>query len=73
MLSKLKEARERANLSQYKIAKMLKIPRTTYASYEIGRNRLPFNLIVELKKILNTSDDKIFLTDTQCVENENVS
>jgi transcriptional regulator with XRE-family HTH domain len=69
LLSKLKETRAKANLSQYKIAKMLKIPRTTYASYEIGRNRLPFNLIVELKKILNTSDDNIFLADTQNVKN----
>jgi len=73
LLSKLKEAREQANFSQYKIAKILKIPRTTYASYEIGRNRLPFNLIVELKKILNTTDDNVFLSDTQSNKTENTA
>jgi len=70
LLSKLKKAREQANFSQYTIAKTLNIPRTTYASYEVGRNRLPFNLIVELKKILAIDDDNIFLSDTYNIMNE---
>lgn len=56
--------REDKDLSQSKIAELLKIHQTTYSDYEIGNLNVPVEVIVALAKFYKTSTDYLlFMTD----------
>lgn len=43
------------------MAEMLKISRTTYTGYEIGKFAQSLAIALEIKKVLNCKEDDIFL------------
>ena len=45
------------------MARLLKVTRATYANYETGYRAPSLKVVIEMKKILGTTDDKIFLPD----------
>lgn len=52
--------RKNKNLSQYEMAELLEIPRSTYAQYEVGR-RIPENpTLIKIAKVHNISVDELF-------------
>lgn len=58
MLIKLRKER---GYTQKDMAQKLNISRSCYGNYETGCRKINFRCILELKKILNISDDKFFL------------
>lgn len=54
---KLREIRERRNLSGSQFAKLLGIAQTTYSSYETGKVEPSLSTIVKIAKVLNVSSD----------------
>lgn len=58
-LRRLKDLREDNDLSQEKIAKLLKITRPQYSLYETGKRDIPVDLLRVLAKFYNTSLDYI--------------
>lgn len=61
--SKLIRLRTEKGFTQEQMARLLKLKRATYANYETGYRSPSIKTIIEIKKILGTSDDKIFLPD----------
>lgn len=61
MRKKLIELRKKRKLTQEEMAKKLKIARTTYTGYEKGTFAPPLERAVEIKRILKTKKDDIFL------------
>lgn len=62
---RLKEIRVNNNLTQEEVAKILGIDRTTYASFEIGRDTISIERLNIFTNYFKTSFDYIFeLTDT---------
>ena len=49
--------------TQEQMARLLKITRATYANYETGYRNPSLNKVIEMKKILNVSEDKYFVPD----------
>ena len=49
--------RQNSKLSQSQIAQKLNIAQSTYAGYEKGVRKIPLEIIVQLSKILNISED----------------
>lgn len=49
------------------MAKLLGVRRATYANYEYGYRNPSLENIIEMKKIFNVSDDKIFLPDKDTI------
>jgi transcriptional regulator with XRE-family HTH domain len=43
------------------MAERLGVTRSAISAWEIGRNEPPLAMIIEMKKILKTQDDQIFL------------
>lgn len=70
--SKLIKLRTEKGFTQDQMARLLKVTRATYANYETGYRSPSFKIIIEIKKILGTTDDKVFLpdNDTKSVEKE---
>lgn len=63
-LRRLKDLREDNDLSQDKIATILKITRPQYSLYETGKRDIPLDLLYVLAKFYKTSIDYIVgLTD----------
>ena len=61
MLSRtLKRLRKNCGFSQQQVADSLKIDRSTYAYYEIGKTRPDVNTIIKLSKIFNVPYTEIF-------------
>ena len=58
-MEKLKNLRENANLRQEDIANILKINRSTYTSYEVGRDPIPLKHLNHLCNYFNTSIDYV--------------
>lgn len=56
-LKRLKDLREDHDLSQEKLAKILKITRPQYSLYETGKRDIPIDLLQILSKLYNTSID----------------
>lgn len=56
-MERLKSIREERNLRQIDIANILGIKRSTYTSYEIGRDTIPINHLNNLCNYFNTSID----------------
>lgn len=61
--SKLIKLRNKKGFTQEQMARLLKKTRATYANYEQGIREPNIKTIIEIKKILGTSDDTIFLSD----------
>ena len=61
--SKLNKARKEKGFTQEDVARLLKTTRAAYSNYETGYRKPDVETIIKLKKILNVSDDKIFLID----------
>lgn len=58
-LKRLKDLREDNDLTQEKIALLLKITRPQYSLYETGKRDIPVDLLKILAKFYNTSLDYI--------------
>jgi len=54
---RIRDLREDAELSQVKIAEILRMHKTTYARYETGEREIPFNIAILLAKHYNVSLD----------------
>lgn len=65
--SKLIKLRKEKGLTQEQMARLLRIGRSCYSNYENGYREPSFENIVELKKILGVTDDKIFLPDNDTI------
>lgn len=53
----LAQARNGAELTQQQVADALGIPQPQYASYEVGRRRVPVSLLSGLARLFSTSID----------------
>jgi transcriptional regulator with XRE-family HTH domain len=56
---RLKELRESAGLSQYQLAKILGIQRSTYSSYEYEDRAMPYRHLFALADYYGTTTDYI--------------
>lgn len=65
--------REELGLTQDDVAKILKVSRTTISAWETGRNEPSLDMIIKLKKLYKTQDDRFFLNgnDTKRAEEDN--
>lgn len=61
--SKLIKLRNEKGFTQEQMARLLKVTRATYANYETGYRNPNLKNVIEMKKILGITDDKIFLPD----------
>ena len=68
--SKLIKLRKEKGFTQEQMARLLQITRAAYANYETGYRSPNLNSIIEMKKILGTDDDKIFLQDNDTKSNK---
>ena len=55
----LAQARHAASLTQQQVADALGIPQPQYASYEVGRRRVPVSLLPGLARLFSTSIDTL--------------
>lgn len=62
--SKLIKLRVEKGFTQEQMARLLKVTRATYANYETGYRNPNLKTVIEMKKILGTKDDKVFLPDS---------
>ena len=51
----LKDFREDNDLSQFDVAKYLKVPRSTYGHYETWNSKVPLEVIIQLSKLYNVT------------------
>lgn len=56
---RLKELREDNDLSQQQLADILGMHKTTYARYEQGLRKIPFQLIIRISEFYGVSTDYI--------------
>lgn len=61
--SKLIKLRMEKGFTQEQMARLLKVTRATYANYETGYRNPSLSKVMEMKKILNVSEDKYFVPD----------
>jgi len=61
--SKLIKLRLEKGFTQEQMARLLKVTRATYANYETGYRNPSLDKVIEMKKILNVSEDKYFVPD----------
>jgi len=59
----LAQARNTASLTQQQVADSLGIPQPQYASYEVGRRRVPVSLLPGLARLFSTSIDALIGED----------
>ena len=72
-LKRLKEIRNKNNLSQEEVAKILEIDRSTYTSFEMGRDTIPLRRLNMFINYFKTSFDYIFeLSDIYNYNNSEV-
>jgi len=57
----LKKRRIELRLTHEDIAEKVGIKRSTYTNIELGRKNPSFDVLIKLKKVLETNDDTIFL------------
>lgn len=67
MYIRLKELREKNNLTQLEISNYLEISRPLYSLYESGKREIPISLLSKLAKKYNTSIDYL-IGDTDQIE-----
>lgn len=58
------QARHAAALTQQQVADALAIPQPQYASYEVGRRRVPVSMLPRLARIFKTTIDGLVGDDT---------
>ena len=63
----LKEYRHKLKISQYEIAKFLKIPQTTYANYESGHCEPNITMLIKLADFFNISIDELVERPTNMI------
>jgi transcriptional regulator with XRE-family HTH domain len=56
---RLRKMRSRANFTQLQVAKQLGVSQQVYASYEVGRLRLPITLLPDLATIFKASVEEL--------------
>lgn len=70
---RLKEARERAGLTQDQLAQQIDIEGANTSSrlsnYEVGRSEPPFALIVKIAKVLNCPEYYFYILDDEVAQN----
>lgn len=59
MYRRIRDLREDADLTQAKLAELLKCSQRIYSNYERGDVDIPTHILIELAKIHNTSTDYI--------------
>ena len=59
MYIRIKELRDKYELTQNEISQKLKISRPLYSLYETGKREIPISLLSKLAKLYNTSIDYI--------------
>lgn len=59
MYKRIRELREDKDMTQKEIGKILNMSQTGYNQYEIGKNDLPTNILIQLSKFYDTSIDYI--------------
>ncbi len=61
---RLKDIRQKHNLTQKELAEQLHIKQNTFSQYENGKRELPVEILIALARLFNTSTDYILgLTD----------
>lgn len=64
MFHRIRDLREDRDITQTKMAQLLKIHQTTYSDYELGNLNVPVDILIRLAKFYETSIDYIVgLTD----------
>ncbi|OUP65172.1 hypothetical protein B5F12_04025 [Pseudoflavonifractor sp. An176] len=71
--SNIRSARQRANLSQAELAKLLSKSQTTVAAWETGRSQPDASTIIRLCEILNISSDQLLGLSAPGYENVSAS
>mgnify|MGYP000922970723 CR=1 FL=1 len=61
--SKLIKIRKEKGYTQEQMSRLLQIRRARYANYETGKRTPTIEIIIQIKKILNITDDRVFLLD----------
>ncbi len=56
---RLRDLREDHDLTQTDLVRLLNMHKTTYTNYEQGKREIPFDLVIRLAKLYNTSLDYI--------------
>ncbi len=56
---KLKEYREKSNLTQKEMSKILKIAQGSYSNYELGKREPDIKTLIQLSKLFNVSVDTL--------------
>lgn len=56
---RLREMRSRANFTQIQVAAQLGVSQQVYASYEVGRLRLPVTLLPDLARLFQASVEEV--------------
>lgn len=56
---RIRALREDNDMTQTKIALLLKVGQKTYSDYELGRTRIPVDSLIVLAKLYNVSMDYI--------------
>lgn len=65
-ISRLKDLREDNDMTQEKIASLLNCKQQTYSNYENGKRVLPYETLIKLAEIYDTTTDYILgLTDNR--------
>lgn len=63
---KLKALRLQKGLTQGQLAKMIDIPRTTYANYESGKREVKLDVLKRLAEVFNITLDEFLIKDFSC-------
>lgn len=68
--SRLKEIREKNNITINEMAEMLDVHRVTYYKYETGERSIPNDIAYKICGILNVTYDDIFLPTRVTIRNK---
>lgn len=64
MYKRIRDLREDRDMTQKKLAQILKCSQQVYSNYELGQRDIPTNVLINLAKFYNVSVDYILgLTD----------
>ncbi|WLR54317.1 helix-turn-helix transcriptional regulator [Mesobacillus subterraneus] len=61
-LNKLKEIREKENLTYQQVAELIGVTKPYYWQIENGKRGLSYELAIKIAAVYNTTPDKIFLS-----------